>query len=561
MTLKRLWSKSRLQAKLQFRYRYLAIPAGMLMALFAWATFTSAQAQPYTTELVGTSVQGRPITAYRFGTGDTHIAFIGGIHQGDEADTTDLISKAVDYYSVHYEAIPREVTAIFIPDVNPDGHALKQRFNANGVDLNRNWPTADWQADTFAAEGLIKGGGGKAPLSEPETTAVWNYIQKNNIISTMWYHARGGMVVDTEPTAANKQRYSTQLAQLLAATTGYDYEQTWTSYEVNGDVSDFLNSKGIYSLTIELSAYDNIELTQNLAGFSAVMGFFTPRLVPETGKTINGQLLAYWTSNGGAKAMGNPTGDQQIIDGRVWQQFQKGTLTLDKSSGMVGWLPGATVPAANAAAIAQAAPPPVTPISGPNGSSPLAVDQKSSDLRNQINNLQQQASDLQKQFVQLSTDLGQPAPAALRQPGQDNSPPSADLAKAVKVVLGPNSTASVFAYERGKLVRTLGAFSGKPGFETPKGEFKIHYKNPSLETNKWYEDDGTEYILKNYVSFTGPSLNYSDDWAFHQMRIPVSGPAMGQMQAGPSHGCLALSPSDSEWIFNWADEGTPVSIY
>ena len=540
----------------------LAVGLAVMAGAFAWATFTEAQTPPYTTELVGTSVQGRPITAYKFGTGTTHIAFIGGIHQGDESVATDLIQKAVDYYGQHYNAIPRDITAYFIPDVNPDGHALKQRFNAHGVDLNRNWPTKNWQPDTFAAEGLIKGGGGKAPLSEPETQALWNYIQKNNLISTMWYHARGGMVVDTEPTAANKQRYSTQLARLLAASTGYAYDQTWTAYEVNGDVSDFLNAKGIYSLTIELNSYSDPDWTQNLRGFSAAMDFFTPRLVPETGKTVSGQLLAYWASNGSTKAMGNPTGPQQSSQGRLWQQFEKGTLTLDPVSGMVGWLPGATAPAADAQAVVQAAPPiSVAPIAGPGGGAPVAADKKSEDLRARIDKLQQQASDLQKQFGQISAALGQPAPAAQRLPGQDNSPPSADLAKAVKVVLGPNSTASVYAYERGKLVRSIGAFSGKTGFLTPQGDFKLHYKNPSLQTNKWYEDDGTEYILKNYASFTSAKLGYSDDWAFHQMRIPVSGPQIGQIQAGPSHGCLALSPTDAEWFFNWADEGTPVSIY
>ena len=547
--------------KLRLRYS-LAVSLAVLGGLFAWAAFTDAQGQPYVVEQVGTSVQGRPITAYRFGTGATHIAFIGGIHQGDESVATDLLQKAVDYYTQHVDAIPRDITAYFLPDVNPDGHALKQRFNAHGVDLNRNWPTANWQTDTFAAEGLIKGGGGKAPLSEPETQAVWNYLQKNKLICTMWYHARGGMVVDTEPTAASKQRYSTQLARLLAASTGYAYDQTWTAYEVNGDVSDFLNAKGIYSLTIELNSYTDPDWTQNLRGFSAAMGFFTPRLVPETGKTLSGQLLAYWASNGGAKAMGNPTGQQQVIAGRVWQQFEKGTLTLDQASGMVGWLPGATVPAADSAAILGAVPPaPIVPIAGPTGKAPLAVDKKSEDLRGKINGLQQQASDLQKEFGRISTTLGQPVPATLLQPGQDNSPPSPDLAKAVKVVLGPNSTASVYAYERGKLVRSVGAFSGKQGYETPRGDFKIHYKNPSLQTNKWYEDDGTEYILKNYASFTGPKLGYSDDWAFHQMRIPVSGPQIGQMQAGPSHGCLALSPADAEWLFSWADDGTPVTIY
>ena len=549
--------------RLKFDFRFLAVGFAIVCGLFAWGTFSLAQSAPYTTELVGTSAQGRPITAYRFGNGANRIAFIGGIHQGDESDSTDLINAAIDYYAQHVNAIPQDLTVIFIPAANPDGYVLKQRHNARGVDLNRNWPTADWKPDTYDKDGLVKGGGGKAPLSEPETAALWNYIKNNNLIGVLWYHAQGGQVVDTMPTA-NGKRLSSYLARLLAASIGYTYLDVFPYYDISGDVSDFLNSKGVYSLTIELTSYNNIEWTQNLRGFSTAISFFSTRFIPETGRSVSGRLLAFWNSNGGQKTMGNPTGDQQTVGGLIWQQFEKGTLTLDPNSGMVGWLEGARAPAPDAVAIAQAPLPALPkPINITGDSSGLSVDKKSADLRAQISQLQQQANDLQKQFATIGAQLNNP-PAVAQQtvvaPVQIQ-PPSSDVPKAVKVVLGPNSTATVFAYENGKLVRTIGAFSGKPGYDTPRGDFKIHYKNPNLQTNKWYEGDGTEYILKNYASFTGPSLNYSDDWAFHQMRIPVSGPDAGQMQAGPSHGCLALSPTDASWFYEWAIEGTPVTIY
>lgn len=550
----------------QLRLRHLLAMVAVLFASLSWGTLTTAQGLPYRTELVGTSVQGRPITAYLFGTGANRIAFVGGLHQGDENNSTELINKAVDYYSQHVNAIPRDQTVVFIPDANPDGFVLKQRTNSRNVDLNRNWPTADWKADTTTAQGPIKGGGGKAPLSEPETTALWNYIKSKNIFSVIWYHSQGGLVVDTLPTA-NGRRYSTQLARLLAASTGYSYKDTWNSYEISGDASDFLNSKGIYSLTIELTSHTDIDWTPNLRGFSSAMSFFSTRLVPETGKNISGRLLAYWNSNGGLKTMGQPTSDQQTAAGRVWQQFQHGTLTLDVESGLVGWSPGATAPADPAAIAKAPLPAPIVPvnsgsaINGPSSNGVDSVDQKSASLREQVNKLQQQASDLQKDFGRINQRLSQPVVLPATGPVADIAPPPTDVAKAVKVVLGPNSTASVFVYEKGRVVRTMGAFSGKPGFDTPRGEFKIRYKSTSLQTNKWYEDDGTEYILKNFASFTSAALNYSDDWAFHQMRIPVSGAAAGQMQPGPSHGCLALTPADAAWFFNWAVEATPVSVY
>src|SRR5438874_2687631 len=100
--------------------RYLAACLALLFSLVAWGTFTAAQGQPYAIEPVWISIQGRPITAYRFGSGQTHIAFIGGIHQGDESVSTDLINKAIEYYARDVAAIPPELTVFFIPNANPD---------------------------------------------------------------------------------------------------------------------------------------------------------------------------------------------------------------------------------------------------------------------------------------------------------------------------------------------------------------------------------------------------------------------------------------------------------
>lgn len=539
--------------------RKLMVLLACWLATFALGTYTEAQSQPYTTEIVGASLKGRPIVAYRFGNGPVKISFVGGIHQGDETNSTGLVEEAIRYYSQHPDVLPRDLTVIFIPSANPDGFVAKTRTNARGVDLNRNWPTKDWKSDTYDAFGLVKGGGGSEPLSEPENAALWKYFQANNIISVIWYHARGGMVVDTQATA-NGYRYSSYLGRLMSASIGYDYKEVFNVYEVTGDASDFLNSKGIYSLVIELTEYGEIEWTKNLRGFTTAINFFKSYTAPETGRTISGQILAYWKSNGAEKTIGFPTANAVAVDKRVWQQFQKGALALDTTTGMISWLPGYQLPqqvnvAALDSAIASAQPlKPLVPI----GEGALN-DPKSKALRQRINTLQGEINNLQQRYSTYNSALGNPVD--LSRPVVAISPPSADLQKAVKVVLGPNSTATVYVYERGKLLKSLGAFSGKPGYETPRGDFKIRFKHPNLQTNRWYEEDGTEYILKNYASFTGSTLGYSDDWAFHQMRVPVSGPQVGQVLGGGTHGCIAMSPDDAKWFYGWADEGTPVTIY
>lgn len=536
-------------------------------------------ADAYTTQLVGTSVQGRPIEAYLFGHGPTHIAFIGGIHQGDEANTTALVEQAINYYSDHPNEIPNDITLYLIPDVNPDGHALNQRFNVHGVDLNRNWATDDWKTDTYDVNGLIKGGGGPTPFSEPETAALWKYIQASNLQACIFYHARGGDVVDTLPTAQGT-RYSTTLAKNLAWATGYNYLDTWSYYDTSGESSDFLNSKGIYALTVELSGYEDTEWTQNLRGFSEILAFFSPRVFPDTGFSISGRILAFWNSNGGEDVFGKPTGAPKETATETWQAFQKGSLTLNKSTNLLVWGPGADGPVD-------------LPVGGGNGLNTIstsasaggviqwgnipfalpdtipATDNQTAVLRRTLDNLQNEAHDLQDQFNVIAgqipgtsvstTGIGNLNPGIGTNTDINAAPTTSG--KSIKVIVQPNSTATVYAYNNGQLIKTIGAFSGMPGYDTPRGQFTIHYKNPSLTTNRWYENEGTEYILNHYVSFTGPSLGYSDDWAFHQMRIPTNGPNKGQMQAGPSHGCLALSPTDAEWIYDWADPGTPVVIY
>ena len=70
----------------------------------------------------------------------------------------------------------------FIPCLNPDGMQMKKRTNASGVDLNRNFPTGNWEYtshDEFF--------GGERPASEIETKFLIEVIKelKPKIILTL----------------------------------------------------------------------------------------------------------------------------------------------------------------------------------------------------------------------------------------------------------------------------------------------------------------------------------------------------------------------------------------
>src|SRR5680860_689450 len=46
---------------------------------------------------LGTSVEGRPLEAYTYGTGKIHLAFVGGIHGGYEWNSVLLAYQFMDY--------------------------------------------------------------------------------------------------------------------------------------------------------------------------------------------------------------------------------------------------------------------------------------------------------------------------------------------------------------------------------------------------------------------------------------------------------------------------------
>lgn len=93
---------------------------------------------------IGKSTLGEPIEVFRFGSGKRKILLIGGMH-GDETSAIRLCWKFVYYFKKNFSSIPENITLLIIPLDNPDGYFFHTRLNANGVDLNRNLPTRNWQ--------------------------------------------------------------------------------------------------------------------------------------------------------------------------------------------------------------------------------------------------------------------------------------------------------------------------------------------------------------------------------------------------------------------------------
>ena len=130
---------------------------------------------------------------------------IGGIH-GDEYASVSVVFKWMDILNVHHSGL---FHWHFIPLSNPDGLLRKksQRQNENGVDLNRNFPTAYWE-DLSDAYWTTRTGRdprrypGLAAASEPETAYLVKEIEEfqPDIIISM--HAPYGLIHHDGPPKA-----------------------------------------------------------------------------------------------------------------------------------------------------------------------------------------------------------------------------------------------------------------------------------------------------------------------------------------------------------------------
>ena len=125
------------------------------------------------------------------------ILLIGGIH-GDEYSSISIVFKWMKTLDRYHSGLFHWHVA---PAVNPDGLLQKKskRMNANGVDLNRNFKTKNWQKETekYWLKRVYKDPRrypGKSALSEPETQWISAEIEKFKPDAIISVHAPYGLL-------------------------------------------------------------------------------------------------------------------------------------------------------------------------------------------------------------------------------------------------------------------------------------------------------------------------------------------------------------------------------
>jgi hypothetical protein len=239
-------------------------------------------------EVIGSSVEGRDITAYHFGTGDKEVLFVGGLHGGYSWNTSLVAYELVDYLETNPSAVPEGVKVTVIPAVNPDGlyditgkeglftkndvsgdetARIAARFNENKVDLNRNFnclweETGTWQSQSVS--------GGTKPFSEPESSAISAYVEGNTPAAVVvYYAAAGGVYASNCKNGVMPETLA--LTNVYADASGYTANEEFDFYDITGDMVNWLAAKNIPAISVLLTTHEDTEWTKNKKGIEAVL--------------------------------------------------------------------------------------------------------------------------------------------------------------------------------------------------------------------------------------------------------------------------------------------------
>ncbi len=163
--------------------------------------------------------------------GDYGKTLIVGVFHGDEPQGKFLIEEYLKNNDTN--------GLLFIPCLNPDGMQLKTRTNSNGVDLNRNFPTKNWEL-TEKNEFF----GGMSAGSEIETKFLMDTINefKPQLILTL--HAPYKIV--------NYDGPAREISEKISEIIGYPVEES-IGYPTPGSFGTYAGiEREIPAITLEL---------------------------------------------------------------------------------------------------------------------------------------------------------------------------------------------------------------------------------------------------------------------------------------------------------------------
>jgi protein MpaA len=187
----------------------------------------------------GRSVLGLPLEVWRPAK-QCKLLIFAAIH-GEEPETTYALSRALRQLTE-----PPEHCAVVLA-ANPDGLVRGTRGNAHGVDLNRNFPSKDWQPMPVTHRSTIEDTSdillstGERAASEPETQALLGLIRELEPKAVVALHAPLACIDDANGSA---------LGQRLAQRTGMPLVRD-VGYPTPGSFGSWGSDNGVPVVTYE----------------------------------------------------------------------------------------------------------------------------------------------------------------------------------------------------------------------------------------------------------------------------------------------------------------------
>lgn len=208
---------------------------------------------------IGNSHDKRKIMMLKIGNGKKGIICCSGVH-GRETVNPVVMLKMIECYldietgqkglDIHglwrkkIEESLKNYSFYFIPLLNPDGYMIalkgfhviqndmlrihaknmgiswkKWKYNARGIDINRNFPSVTW-SEKHIINPVEKGAG--FPASELETKALIKIFHKVNTIGFLDYHSRGKTIYYYRKAMTKEYNMKQKsLAHDIAKLTGY----------------------------------------------------------------------------------------------------------------------------------------------------------------------------------------------------------------------------------------------------------------------------------------------------------------------------------------------------
>lgn len=131
----------------------------------------------------GQSVEGNEIEAFVTDVkAHKYLYLIGGTH-GDEVEGVYVLKELFEWLKVNHNVA--DLPIVVIPILNIDGYRASSRVNAHAVDLNRNYPTSNWEPTARKP----KYNPGPTPNSEPENIFLLKLFEKYNPGLVISFHS------------------------------------------------------------------------------------------------------------------------------------------------------------------------------------------------------------------------------------------------------------------------------------------------------------------------------------------------------------------------------------